>query len=51
MVTCVFERETPLQSNLMGTFAALKIYIFEKVTSGGCLSLPRGYIHVYDHYF
>ena len=23
--------------------------VFEKKSSGGCLPLPRGYIHVYDH--
>ena len=23
----------------------------EKMTPGGCLSLPHGYIHVYDHHF
>ena len=26
-----------------------KIYGYEKKSSWGCLSLTRGYIHVYDH--
>ena len=27
-----------------------KIYVYENILSpGGCLPLPRGYIHVYDH--
>ena len=27
-----------------------KIYVYEKIlTPGGCLPLPWGYIHVYDH--
>ena len=26
------------------------VYVYEKILSpGGCLPLPRGYIHVYDH--
>ena len=27
-----------------------KMYIYENILSqGGCLSLPRGYLHAYDH--
>ena len=27
-----------------------KIYVYENnLSQGGCLPLPRGYIHVYDH--
>ena len=29
----------------------ISIFLKKEITPGRCLSLPRGYIHVYDNYF
>ena len=39
------------ESNLQRMTRLTEIYIFEKKIPEGCLPLPQGYIHVYDHYF
>ena len=39
-----------MAENLLGMSNGQKIYVYENILGpGGCLPLPRGYIHVYDH--
>ena len=55
---CTFEWGKLLQSHLMGGetcskgLTCLNNTVNENnLTPGGCLPLPQGYIHVYDHHF
>ena len=39
-----------MAENLLGMSNRQKIYVYENILGpGGCLPLPRGYIHVYDY--
>ena len=58
LVAYTFEWGTMLQSHIIGKTCSkglngLIYCVYEKsiYTPGGCLPLPWGYIHVYDHYF